>query len=125
MYNKKQLSKPLFAEVQAADGEIRQPSSSNDHQRRDQRIPYIKLSYSIGVTLILPTSVDMRKQFQGLQGIVNEEFGRYLTQDEAFVFIGKTLKTAKILHRERKSMKRCFGRRWRSMMRSSGLHTLI
>ena len=27
--------------------------------------------------------VDMRKQFQGLQGIVNEEFGRYLTQDEA------------------------------------------
>ena len=24
--------------------------------------------------------VDMRKQFQGLQGIVNEEFGRYLTQ---------------------------------------------
>ena len=23
----------------------------------------------------------MRKQFQGLQGIVNEEFGRYLTQD--------------------------------------------
>ena len=44
--------------------------------------------------------VDMRKQFQGLQGIVNEEFGRYLTQDEAFIFIGKTLKTAKILHRE-------------------------
>ena len=35
--------------------------------------------------------VDMRKQFQGLQGIVNEEFGRYLTQDEAFIFIGKTL----------------------------------
>ena len=69
--------------------------------------------------------VDMRKQFQGLQGIVNEEFGRYLTQDEAFIFIGKTLKTAKILHRERKSMKRCFGRRWRSMMRSSGLHTPI
>lgn len=44
--------------------------------------------------------VDMRKQFHGLQGIVNEEFGRYLTQDEAFVFIGKTRKTAKILHRE-------------------------
>ena len=44
--------------------------------------------------------VDMRKQFQGLQGIVNEEFGRYLTQDEAFVFVGKTLKTVKILHRE-------------------------
>ena len=29
--------------------------------------------------------VDMRKQFQGLQGIVNEEFGRYLTQDEALL----------------------------------------
>ena len=44
--------------------------------------------------------VDMRKQFLGLQGIVNEEFGRYLTQDEAFIFIGKTRKTAKVLHRE-------------------------
>lgn len=42
----------------------------------------------------------MRKQFQGLQGIVNEEFGRYLTQDEAFIFVGKTRKTAKVLHRE-------------------------
>lgn len=42
----------------------------------------------------------MRKQFQGLQGIVNEEFGRYLTQDEAFIFIGKTRKTVKVLHRE-------------------------
>ena len=37
--------------------------------------------------------VDMRKQFQGL-------FGRYLTQDEAFVFIGKSRKMVKILHRE-------------------------
>lgn len=44
--------------------------------------------------------VDMRKQFQGLQGIVNAEFGRYLTQDEAFVFIGKSHKMVKILHRE-------------------------
>ena len=32
--------------------------------------------------------------------LVNEEFGRYLTQDEAFVFVGKTLKTVKVLHRE-------------------------
>ena len=45
-------------------------------------------------------SVDMRKQFQGLQGIVNAEFGRSLTQDEAFVFIGKSRKMVKILHRE-------------------------
>ena len=44
--------------------------------------------------------VDMRKQFQGLQGIVNAEFGRYLTQDEAFVFIGKSRTMVKILHRE-------------------------
>lgn len=44
--------------------------------------------------------VDMRKQFQGLQGIVNAEFGRYLTQDEAFVFIGKSRKMVKMLHRE-------------------------
>ena len=28
--------------------------------------------------------VDMRKQFQGLQGIVNEEFGRYLGENGAF-----------------------------------------
>ena len=44
--------------------------------------------------------VDMRKQFVGLQGIINDELGRYVTADEAFVFIGKSLKTMKILHRE-------------------------
>ena len=44
--------------------------------------------------------VDMRKQFVGLQGIVNDELGRYVTADEAFVFIGKSLRTMKILHRE-------------------------
>ena len=44
--------------------------------------------------------IDMRKQFQGLQGIINQEIKRYLTQDEAFIFIGKTGSTAKILHRE-------------------------
>ena len=36
--------------------------------------------------------VDMRKQFQGLQGIVNEEFGRYLTQDEAFTKVSQVNK---------------------------------
>lgn len=45
-------------------------------------------------------TVDMRKQFQGLQGIVNSEFGRYLALDEAFVFVGKSRKMVKILHRE-------------------------
>ena len=44
--------------------------------------------------------VDMRKQFHGLQGIINESFGRYLTSDEAFIFVGKTRTTVKILHRE-------------------------
>lgn len=44
--------------------------------------------------------VDMRKQFHGLQGIISEKYNRYLTQDEAFIFIGKTRTTAKILHRE-------------------------
>ena len=60
MYNKKQSSKPLFAEVQVAGGDVRQPSSSSDYQRRDQRIPYIKLSYPNGVTLILPASLDIK-----------------------------------------------------------------
>ena len=60
MYNKKQSSKLLFAEVQVADGDVRQPSSSSDYQRRDQRIPYIKLSYPNGVTLILPASLDIK-----------------------------------------------------------------
>ena len=60
MYNKKQSSKPLFAEVKVADGDVRQPSSSSDYQRRDQRIPYIKLSYPNGVTLILPASLDIK-----------------------------------------------------------------
>ena len=60
MYNKKQSSTPLFAEVQVADGDVRQPSSSSDYQRRDQRIPYIKLSYPNGVTLILPASLDIK-----------------------------------------------------------------
>ena len=37
--------------------------------------------------------VDMRKQFRGLQGIISEEYNRYLTQDEAFIFIGKCLRS--------------------------------
>ena len=46
----------------------------------------------------------MRKQFRGLQGIISEKYNRYLTQDEAFIFIGKTRTTAKILHRESNSL---------------------
>lgn len=48
--------------------------------------------------------VDMRKQFNGLQGIVTREFGRYVTSDEAFVFVGKRGTTLKILHREGNGM---------------------
>ena len=44
--------------------------------------------------------VDKMKKLRELQGIKNECYNRYLTQDEAFIFIGKTRTTAKILHRE-------------------------
>lgn len=44
--------------------------------------------------------VDMRKSFQGLQGLINASFGRYLSSDEAFVFVGKNRKTMKVFHRE-------------------------
>ena len=55
--------------------------------------------------------VDMRKQFQGLQGMVNAEFGRYLAQDEAYIFVGKSRTMVKILHREHGGLKctRCSG----------------
>ena len=46
------------------------------------------------------TPVDMRKSFQGLQGLINEAFGHYLSSEEAFVFIGKNRKTMNVLHRE-------------------------
>lgn len=37
----------------------------------------------------------MRKSFNGLQGIINEELGRYLPSSEAFVFVGKTKRRPK------------------------------
>ena len=60
MYNKKQSSKPLFAEVKVAVDADRHPSSASDIQRREKRIPYIKLTYPNGVTLILPTTLDIK-----------------------------------------------------------------
>ena len=60
MYNKKQSSKPLFAEVKVAGDAERHPSSTSDIQRRENRIPYIKLTYPNGVTLILPTTLDIK-----------------------------------------------------------------
>lgn len=44
--------------------------------------------------------VDMRKSFHGLQGIINDAFGPYLSSEEVFVFVGKNKKTMKIFHRE-------------------------
>lgn len=68
--------------------------------------------------------VDMRKQFQGLQGIINAEFGRYLTPDEAYVFIGKSGTTAKILHREGNGLtmyvRKLSGGRFRMPKRDAG-----
>ena len=60
MYNKKQSSKPLFAEVKVAGDADLHPSSASDIQRRENRIPYIKLTYPNGVTLILPTTLDIK-----------------------------------------------------------------
>ena len=45
MYNKKQNEKPLFAEVKPCDDEVRQQATNKDYKQRDQRIPYIKLTY--------------------------------------------------------------------------------
>lgn len=44
--------------------------------------------------------VDMRKSFQGLQGLIHASFGRYLSGAEVFVFVGKNRKTMKVFHRE-------------------------
>ena len=60
MYNKKQTQKPLFAEVKLTDEDVRQQVSNSDNKQRDQRIPYIKLTYPNGVILNLPTSIDVR-----------------------------------------------------------------
>lgn len=60
MNKKRQSSTPMFAEVKVADDDVHQPSPANASQRRDQRIPYIKLTYPNGVTLSLPTSLDIR-----------------------------------------------------------------
>ena len=60
MYNKKQTQKPLFAEVKLTDEDVRQQVANSDNKQRDQRIPYIKLTYTNGVTLNLPTSIDVR-----------------------------------------------------------------
>ena len=60
MYNKKQTQKPLFAEVKLTDEDVRQQVSNSDNKQRDQRIPYIKLTYPNGVTLNLPNSIDVR-----------------------------------------------------------------
>ena len=52
--------KGKFAEVKLTDEDVRQQAANNDCKKRDQRIPYIKLTYPNGVTLNLPTSIDVR-----------------------------------------------------------------
>ena len=59
MYNKKQNEKPLFAEVKHCDDEVRQQATNKDYKQRDQRIPYIKLTYPNGVTLNIPSTIDI------------------------------------------------------------------
>ena len=60
MYHKKQNEKPLFAEVKPNDDDVRQQAINKDYKQRDQRIPYIKLTYPNGVTLNVPTTIDIK-----------------------------------------------------------------
>ena len=59
MYNKKQNEKPLFAEVKPTGDEVRQQATNKDYKQRDQRILYIKLTYPNGVTLNIPSTIDI------------------------------------------------------------------
>ena len=60
MYKKKSFTTHMFAEVKVAGDVDRHPSSASEIQRRENRIPYIKLTYPNGVTLILPTTLDIK-----------------------------------------------------------------
>ena len=61
MSNKKQNEKPLFAEVKPCDDEVRQQATNKDYkQQRDLRIPYIKRTYPNGVTLNVPSTIDIK-----------------------------------------------------------------
>ena len=74
MYNKKENEKPLFAEVKSCDDEVRQQATNKDYkqQQRDQRIPYIKLTYPNGVTLNVPSTIDIKmiEQYVRINGRV-------------------------------------------------------
>lgn len=45
-------------------------------------------------------SVDMRKSFRGLAGIVHSEIGRQLSLEDVYVFVGKNCRNLKFLHRD-------------------------
>lgn len=47
---------------------------------------------------------DMRKSFNGLQGIVASEFGKCVSSTDVFIFMGKSRNTAKMLRREANGM---------------------
>lgn len=44
--------------------------------------------------------VDMRKSFHTLVGVVENNLQMHVTSDAAYIFIGKSLKTMKVLHKE-------------------------
>ena len=60
MNSKKQNQSPLFAEVKLTGDEVRQQAAHRDYKQRGQSIPYIKLSYPNGVTINLPTTIDVK-----------------------------------------------------------------
>ena len=47
--------------MKPCDDEVRQQATNKDYkQQRDQRIPYIKLTYPKGVTLNVPSTIDIK-----------------------------------------------------------------
>ena len=46
--------------MKLTDDEVRQQAANNDCKQRDQRIPYIKLTYPNGVTLNVPSTIDIK-----------------------------------------------------------------
>ena len=81
MYKKKSCTTPMFAEVKVAGDADRHPSSASDIQRRENRIPYIKLTYPNGVTLILPASLDNTDTERSIcEMVMNKQSQRRFTQ---------------------------------------------
>ena len=57
------------------------------------------LSFASGMKIVVYTQVtDMRKSFNGLSGIVREEFGADPTDGSLFIFINRRRDRMKLLH---------------------------